>query len=109
MVVSTYRSISLKVVGSSMGVFMGEAYRFKAPKLFFCYSKAKYLENRTKSNAKAANEIQNSPIFMATTRPGERGQGVRSPGAWFRGRDPEETKFPKRFKFVSVSVSVSVL
>src|SRR6218665_4175131 len=93
MVVSTYRSISLKVVGSTMGVFMGEAYRFKAPKLFVCYSKANYLENRTQRIAKTANEIQNSPIFMATTKPGERGQGVRSPGARFRGRDPGRLNF----------------
>ena len=86
MVVSTYRSISLKVVGSTMVVFMGEAYRFKAPKLFCCYSKAKYLENRTKSNGKTANEIQNSPIFL-WLRPGPE-SGVRvyvAPGPGFLG------------------------
>src|SRR6218665_3695030 len=92
MVVSTYRSISLKVVGSTMGVFMGEAYRFKAPKLIFCYSKAKYLENRTKSNAKTAN-VRNPklPDFL-WLRPGpERGVRVyAAPGPGFvagtRGR-----------------------
>jgi len=75
MVVSTYRSISLKVVGSTMGVFMGEAYRFKAPKLFVCYSKAKYLENRTKRIAKTANEIQNSPIFYGYYQTRREGSG----------------------------------
>jgi len=61
MIFPTY--ILLKAVGSTMGVFKGEVYGFKAPKWIFYYSKAKYLENRTKGNARAPSEIQNSPIL----------------------------------------------
>jgi len=54
--------VLLKAVGSTLGVFKGEVYGFKASKWNFYYSKAKYLENMTKGNAKASFEIQNSPI-----------------------------------------------
>src|SRR6218665_2640029 len=85
MIFLTYVYILLKAVGSTMGVFKGEVYGFKAPKLNFYYSKAKYLENRTKGNAKAPSEIQNSPILYGyETRPGE--MGVReytAPGLGF--------------------------
>src|SRR6218665_522316 len=93
MIFPTY--ILLKAVGSAMGVFKGEVYGFKAPKGNFYYSKDKYLENRTKGNAKASSEIQNSPILYGyATRPGEMGvRGYTALGLGFAAGNRRRLNF----------------
>src|SRR6218665_1988057 len=91
MVVSTYWSISLKVVGSTMGVFMGGVYRFKAPKLFFAIQKLNIYKTGQKVMQKPQTKSKTPPIcygYDQARREGVRVYAAPVPGfvAGTRGR-----------------------